>query len=101
MKKTATIILSAIFGMGVALAVPAFGSDAVPGMKDMAKGVAKQVAQQKVDEAHDVASKKLDALVGDKAEKATDEANSTAKDAEKSMHEMKEKAEHGMDHMGK
>ena len=106
MKKTASIVISAVFGLGIALSVPAFGSEAgigMPSMKDMAKGAAKQVAQQKVDEAHDTASKKLDAMVDGKAEKAqeaTSAANATAKKAEKTVHEMKQIKEHA-EHLGK
>ena len=96
MKKVTTMILAAVFVMGLALAGSAFASDAgmaMPSMKDVAKNTVKQVAEQKMDEAHKSASKKLDEVMGGKADPAKDAnatANATEEKAEKAKHEMHE-----------
>ncbi len=108
MKKVATIILSAVFGMGVAFVGSALASEAgmaMPSMKDVAKTTVKQMAEQKIDAAHQTASKKLDEVMGGKADAAKD-ANATgnatkekAGEAKHEMHEMKGKAKHEMHEM--
>ncbi len=94
MKKLTTIILSAVFGMGIALSSSVFASEsgiAMPSMKDIAKTTAKQVAEQKMDEAHQAASNKLTEIVDGKTANATKAVNATEEKAEKvkdEMHEM-------------
>ncbi len=106
MKKVATIVLTAAFGLGVALTGSVFASEAglaMPSMKDIAKTTAKQMAEEKMDAAHQKASKKLNEMVDGKATNATKEAtNATEEKTEKAkheMHEMKEKSEHEMHEM--
>ena len=93
MKKVTTVILAAVFGMGVALAGSAFASEAgvaMPSMKDIAKTTAKQVAEQKMDEAHQAASHKLSEIVDGKTANATKAVNATEEKAEKAKHEVHE-----------
>ncbi len=75
MKKATTIILSAIFCMGITLAGPVFATDnPVKPMHEM----------------HHKADKKMHEMVDGKAVNAT---------SEKQMHEMKDKAKHEMHEM--
>ncbi len=91
MRKAKTVILAAVFGMGLALSGSAFASEAgvaMPSMKDIAKTTAKQVAEQKIDEAHQAASHKLGEIVDGKAANATKAVNATEEKAEQAVHEM-------------
>ncbi len=101
MKKSAVIVISAVFGIGVALSAPAFAADSglMSGMKDIAKEQAKGMVNQGTQKAGETANKKIDELAGnttapqsetvDKAVKTKKKAEDMQNKATHEMHEMK------------
>ncbi len=66
MKKTALIVISAFFAMGIAISTPAFATDSglMSGMKSIAKEHAKGMVNEGVQKAGDTANTKIDELAG-------------------------------------
>jgi flagellar basal body-associated protein FliL len=98
MKKKALIVISVIFGMGVALSAPAFATDSglMSGMKGIAKEQAKEVVNQGTQKAGEAASKKIDELAGNTTASQSETVDKAVKTKE-NAEEMQNKATHEME----
>ncbi len=99
MKKTAAIVVSTIFAMGVVIATPVMASDALmSGVKGIAKEHAKGMVNEGVQKAGDTANKKIDELAGNVTTSKSDTVDKAMKTKE-NVEEAKDKATHEMKEM--